>query len=69
MGLGLPPLYGAVPLFSIARNDVNAVPSAKLSPVDHVYVLLTSCTPAVSVFISHVSPVFRSVTVPSPLLR
>src|ERR1700676_3282843 len=74
MGPGgrLPPA-GAAPLFNLAKNDVNAVPSAKLSPVDHVYVLFTSLTlpvgvpPIVPVVCSHISPVFRSLTVPSPL--
>jgi len=74
MGLGLPLLYGATPLFSVARKDVNAVPSVKLSPVDHVYVLFTSFTSpvlvpsTVPVVCSHIKPVLLSVTVPSPLL-
>ena len=68
----------ATPLFSVARNDVNAVPSArKLSPgpVDQLYVLFTSCTslglgvPTVPVFFSQISPVFRSLTVWSQLAR
>src|ERR1700730_7366499 len=73
----LPLILSLAPLFSVAKNTVNTVPSAKLlglghpvSPLaHHVYLLFTSCTlplPA-GVFFSHIKPVWWSVTVPSPL--
>src|SRR5262245_25762441 len=56
-----------VPLFSVPRNAVNAVPSGgfaglllqgpPLGPTHHEYWLRTSCTLPSSVFCSHWSPV------------
>jgi len=58
---------------------VNALPSAAVPELLHVYVLFTSCgslqvvvaqltaVPTVPVFFSQMSPVSLSVTVPSPL--
>src|ERR1700736_1168641 len=73
----LPQILSLAPLFSVAKNTVKTVPSAKLlglgQPVSplahHVYLLFTSCTlplPA-GVFCSHIKPVRWSVTVPSAL--
>jgi len=55
------------------RNDVNAVPSGAAPLLDHVYKLFTSLMSpllvpfTVPVVCSHISPVFRSLTVLSPL--
>src|SRR5262249_62048341 len=63
------------------RTSVNPRPSISVTLLLHWYVLLTSCgsgpaveveqkttVPTVPVFFSHTRQVFRSVTVPSPLL-
>src|ERR1700722_4079405 len=55
--------------FSVVKKPVNNDPSAAVPELVQLYPLITSCTSPVPAgdFFSHISPVWLSVIVPSPL--